>query len=210
MKKKLNVNVRKQDDFEEHPLYKKPAKEKKSLTIRKGLLLAIIAGSSFLMLTAGFFIGKQSVQKSPYSDYMLYQNWRSSLYALEEEPESITTTGTEAQPVLTTPKSAGKTTETSSEAVKSQTAATASAVTTASAQTTASSTAVSTTETTVSSTAAPTEPADLLSDDAAVWVSSKGGTKYHTKPDCSGMSSPNELTLKEAVSKGYSPCKRCN
>ena len=42
-----------------------------------------------------------------------------------------------------------------------------------------------------------------------VWTS-KSGTKYHCKPDCSNMKSPNEISLTEAIAKGYEPCKRCH
>lgn len=41
-----------------------------------------------------------------------------------------------------------------------------------------------------------------------VWVS-QSGTKYHSTPSCSGMKNPKELTLSQAQSKGYTPCKRC-
>lgn len=43
-----------------------------------------------------------------------------------------------------------------------------------------------------------------------VWVSSQGGTKYHSKSSCSGMKNPKEITEDEAEELGYSPCKRCH
>ena len=35
------------------------------------------------------------------------------------------------------------------------------------------------------------------------------GTKYHRLPSCSGMENPTEVTLEQAESWGYTPCKRC-
>ena len=43
---------------------------------------------------------------------------------------------------------------------------------------------------------------------AAVWIS-KSGKKYHSKPDCSSMKSPSEISLDAAIEKGYAPCKKC-
>lgn len=42
-----------------------------------------------------------------------------------------------------------------------------------------------------------------------VWISGSG-SKYHSKSDCSGMESPTEITLQEALDMGKEPCKRCN
>lgn len=53
----------------------------------------------------------------------------------------------------------------------------------------------------------PIEKNEKSSD--IVWTS-KSGKKYHNKPDCSNMKSPNEITLAEAIEKGYEPCKRCH
>ena len=36
------------------------------------------------------------------------------------------------------------------------------------------------------------------------------GTKYHRLPSCSGMENPTEVTLEQAESWGYTPCKRCH
>lgn len=47
---------------------------------------------------------------------------------------------------------------------------------------------------------------DLLFDNN-VYVSSTG--KYHSKPDCSGMTQYTEMTKEEAINAGYVPCKRC-
>ena len=35
------------------------------------------------------------------------------------------------------------------------------------------------------------------------------GTKYHRLSSCSGMENPTEVTLEQAESWGYTPCKRC-
>lgn len=43
-----------------------------------------------------------------------------------------------------------------------------------------------------------------------VWIASSGnGTKYHSNPSCSNMNDPIQLTLQEAQSQGYGPCKKC-
>lgn len=41
-----------------------------------------------------------------------------------------------------------------------------------------------------------------------VWISSSG-SKYHRKSTCSNMQNPTEISLKDAESRGYTPCKRC-
>lgn len=41
-----------------------------------------------------------------------------------------------------------------------------------------------------------------------VWIP-KTGSKYHSNPSCSGMNNPREVTLSEAQSMGYEPCKKC-
>lgn len=43
-----------------------------------------------------------------------------------------------------------------------------------------------------------------------VWVQKSGGSKYHSKSDCSGMQNALQITEQEAISKGYEPCKRCH
>ncbi len=42
-----------------------------------------------------------------------------------------------------------------------------------------------------------------------VWIT-ESGSKYHSKPSCSNMKSPKEITLEEAEKEGYEPCKRCH
>lgn len=54
---------------------------------------------------------------------------------------------------------------------------------------------------------APTSPAER-STGSAVWIS-QTGSKYHSDPSCSGMKSPSQISLAEAESRGYTPCKRC-
>lgn len=41
-----------------------------------------------------------------------------------------------------------------------------------------------------------------------VWISGTG-SKYHSNPNCSNMSSPTEISLSDAESRGYEPCKKC-
>ena len=42
-----------------------------------------------------------------------------------------------------------------------------------------------------------------------VWISSTG-SKYHSKSNCSGMTSARQISLEEAVNQGYTPCKNCH
>ena len=43
-----------------------------------------------------------------------------------------------------------------------------------------------------------------------VWVSTKGGTKYHNYPSCSNMTDAIEISIEKAKSQGYEACKRCH
>ena len=43
-----------------------------------------------------------------------------------------------------------------------------------------------------------------------VWIPTKGGTKYHSRPGCSNMDDPKEVTQSKAESLGFTPCKRCH
>ena len=42
-----------------------------------------------------------------------------------------------------------------------------------------------------------------------VWIPTNGGTKYHSRPNCSNMDNPKEVTISEAKSRGFAPCQRC-
>ena len=42
-----------------------------------------------------------------------------------------------------------------------------------------------------------------------VWVPTKGGTKYHSKSICSNMDDPRYISKTQAISKGFTPCKKC-
>lgn len=53
-----------------------------------------------------------------------------------------------------------------------------------------------------------TETAEAAGD--LVWIPTKGGTKYHSKPDCSGMADPVQVTRPQAEQDGYTACKRCH
>lgn len=58
-------------------------------------------------------------------------------------------------------------------------------------------------------TLAPTfVPMAEIKEETVVWVS-KSGKRYHTFPECSGMRTPIETTLSEAISSGRAPCKDC-
>ncbi len=59
-------------------------------------------------------------------------------------------------------------------------------------------------QTTTKSTGSSKDPAP-----ETVWISTKGGTKYHRTATCSGMKSAIEVTLEYAEENGYTPCKKC-
>lgn len=41
-----------------------------------------------------------------------------------------------------------------------------------------------------------------------VWVPASG-SKYHKSSSCSGMKNPSQVSLSDAESRGYTPCKKC-
>lgn len=43
-----------------------------------------------------------------------------------------------------------------------------------------------------------------------VWVPTNGGKKYHSKPTCSGMIDPIQVTIEHAEENGYTACKKCH
>lgn len=45
--------------------------------------------------------------------------------------------------------------------------------------------------------------------DDYVWISTKGGKKYHSHAYCSNMSDPELVTEEEAIDLGFEKCKRC-
>lgn len=45
--------------------------------------------------------------------------------------------------------------------------------------------------------------------DVMVWIP-KSGSKYHSRSSCSNMSSPDYVTLGEAIARGYTPCQKCH
>ena len=42
-----------------------------------------------------------------------------------------------------------------------------------------------------------------------VWIPTKGGKKYHSKPSCSNMDSPEYVSLDTAEAMGFTACKKC-
>ena len=53
------------------------------------------------------------------------------------------------------------------------------------------------------------EQASQEQQEQMVWIP-QSGSKYHSNLTCSGMSNPTQVTLSEAQSMGYEPCKRCH
>ncbi len=52
------------------------------------------------------------------------------------------------------------------------------------------------------------EAAATESQEEMVWVPNTG-SKYHSNPNCSNMRDPREVTISEAKSEGFTPCKKC-
>ena len=74
-------------------------------------------------------------------------------------------------------------------------------------------TATSTPVPTATSTPVPTAtstpvPTATPKKEAMVWIP-RTGSKYHSKSSCSNMKNPSQVTQSEAVSRGYTPCKKC-
>ena len=55
-----------------------------------------------------------------------------------------------------------------------------------------------------------TVPEHEETGDNLVWVPTNGGTKYHSKPSCSGMKDPIQVSVETALENGYTACKRCH
>lgn len=57
------------------------------------------------------------------------------------------------------------------------------------------------------STPNPTEKPMPISE--LVWIPTKGGKRYHSKPTCSNMDSPVQVAKSKAISQGFTACGRC-
>ncbi|MBQ7486597.1 MAG: peptidoglycan-binding protein [Clostridia bacterium] len=47
------------------------------------------------------------------------------------------------------------------------------------------------------------------SDGQEVWVSTDGGTKFHSNPTCSKMAYARKLSARNAQALGFTPCRKC-
>ena len=52
------------------------------------------------------------------------------------------------------------------------------------------------------------EPINQPENAATVWVVAKG-KKYHKRSGCSNMRNPYQISLSDAINRGYEPCKKC-
>ena len=50
--------------------------------------------------------------------------------------------------------------------------------------------------------------ANQVPQEQMVWIP-QSGSKYHSNPSCSGMNNPQQVTVSEAESMGFTPCKKC-
>ena len=54
----------------------------------------------------------------------------------------------------------------------------------------------------------PAETEQPQRQETMVWIP-KSGSKYHSDPECSNMKDPTQVSLSQAESMGYTPCKKC-
>lgn len=54
----------------------------------------------------------------------------------------------------------------------------------------------------------PAETEQPQRRETMVWIP-KSGSKYHSDPECSNMKDPTQVSLSQAESMGYTPCKKC-
>ena len=66
-----------------------------------------------------------------------------------------------------------------------------------------------TTETSQTTKVTETTQATSTTSEKMVWIPNSG-TKYHSKPSCSNMKNPSQITLSKAKQLGYEPCSRCH
>lgn len=52
------------------------------------------------------------------------------------------------------------------------------------------------------------EPEPPAAQESMVWIP-KTGSKYHSNSSCSNMKNPTQVTISDAISRGYEPCKKC-
>lgn len=52
-------------------------------------------------------------------------------------------------------------------------------------------------------------PQEAQDTEERVWIPTNGGSKYHSNPGCSKMKNPQEVTISQAKSRGFTACKRC-
>lgn len=55
----------------------------------------------------------------------------------------------------------------------------------------------------------PASTSTSTSNETMVWIPNSG-SKYHTRSNCSNMKNPTQVTESQAISRGYTPCKRCH
>lgn len=63
---------------------------------------------------------------------------------------------------------------------------------------------------TVAPTSAPVYVEPVQPQEEMVWIPTNGGTKYHSRSSCSNMDNPQQVTVSQAESRGFTPCKKCH
>lgn len=60
-----------------------------------------------------------------------------------------------------------------------------------------------------SGTASGSSSSNSTAASGSVWIPTNGGTKYHKTSTCSGMVSPEKVTVAKAIELGFEACKKC-
>ena len=63
---------------------------------------------------------------------------------------------------------------------------------------------------TTAQTPAPVYVEPVQPQEEMVWIPTNGGTKYHSRSSCSNMDNPQQVTVSQAESRGFTPCKKCH
>lgn len=63
---------------------------------------------------------------------------------------------------------------------------------------------------TTAPTSAPVYAEPVQPKEEMVWIPTNGGTKYHSRSSCSNMDNPQQVTVSQAESRGFTPCKKCH
>ena len=164
-------------------------------TISKRILLLLISGVVLIAFNSCYESGENYSATNDAVDAEVTADVATSNEP-ENTTEAVTTTTNEV--TTTTEATTEKTTEATTKATTKSTTKKA---------TTEAKTKATTTEATTKATTKATTEAEEYED--MVWIS-ENGKKYHSKPSCSNMKDPWQISKSSAERQGYGPCKRCH